>query len=198
MQYWRYVLLIFMLQGCAQRTLMPSPTLDLAQQQARLAALQQWSIKGKVAMKGGEKNFSASLVWQHSSTQQRLQLSNALGITLATLEVEGALAQLTADDKQYIDTSASHLLLQLTGIDVPFDPLSEWIKGHASSLDNTTRNEQGLLMQLSPACKRCDVWKIDYADYRPVADLWLPHRLDVTKHSDPIQQIKLRIHTWTI
>lgn len=198
MRFWLIIIGFLLLQGCAQRIIPPVVELSAQEHQARLAALQQWSIKGKVAVMGGEKNISAHLLWRDSPTQQHLQFTNALGITMAVLEVDSVMAQLTADDDTYVDTSAARLLQQLTGIEIPFEHLRDWMKGQASANDKATYDTRGLLLHLVPDCSECNAWTITYGDYRQIQDLWLPHRLTVLKQSEPVQQIKLRINTWNL
>ncbi len=191
-------LLITLLPSCAQRRPQPSIPIEVQQQQAQLSALERWSLKGKMAVKGGEKPFSANLLWQQAPSQQRVLLSNTLGITLAVLEVTEGITTLTADDRSYQDNDTSALLQQLTGIAIPFAPLSDWLKGQVSMQDQAQRNAQGLLVQLTPDCAECLGWVINYADYRQVEGIWLPHRLDLSHRDDDNKQIKLRIYSWTL
>ena len=182
-----------------------------------LATLQNWQLRGKIAWVTPQERKSAYINWQQREQNMQFILSNVLGINLATLNYDGEVATLTADDQTYSDPSPSSLIYQTTGWNVPILPLSAWIKGAASTdgreylnagngnvlqkgfKQRIVRFENGLIKQLIPQCVGCDAWQIDYKRYQIVVinqvEYQLPTDISLTNLKSDAN-IKIRVNEW--
>lgn len=191
-------LFAMLLSACATRPQAPEGPVNLPAQLIKLDAIKQWNINGKLALREPEKSVSANLRWQVNDPLFTFRLSNFLGVTLVDMEQGPNGARLEADDEVYTDQSATTLLYQTTGWDIPLDQLLSWVKGVPRSGDAYTLNGNGLLQQLQPGCRQCAGWQVDYAQYGQVNDVWLPHNIKLTNTAQPEQWIKIRISQWTL
>lgn len=207
------IVVAFALAACVSR-----PTLESQAAIAlnnNLAQLQQWKLKGKIAWITTTERKSAYMNWQQSLDNMQFDLSNVVGINVASLTFNGELATLKADGKEYIDPSPSSLIFKTTGWNVPLEPLSSWVKGAVSvegrlskdaknvlaiNKQQIIRYENGLIKQIKPICEICDQWTIDYTSYENVLmggiEYQLPKQISMF---NPAYQatIKIRISQWS-
>jgi outer membrane lipoprotein LolB len=189
-----------------------------------LAQLTQWKLKGRIAWITAIERKSAYMNWQQNNANMQFNLSNVLGINVASISFDGQLATLRTDGKKYQGPSPSMLIYQTTGWQVPLELLSNWVKGAASvngrmhidtrqgpnneapSEQQITRYENGLIKQIKPICAAnvdanvsCDEWTIDYTSYKNVTidniQYQLPEQISMF---NPVKQatIKMRISEW--
>ena len=189
---------IIVVSGCATRLPQPEGTVDLPEQLARLNKMDVWTISGKLAIKHPDQSLSANLRWQTQQQDFEFRLSNFLGMTLVDMQNSRDGAVLEADGETYRDPSASLLLYQMTGWDIPVNQLLSWIKGVPKATDSYQLDENGLVSMLKPACQRCAGWIVNYSKYQQVDDVWLPHALTLTNPQQPEHLIKIRIDKWKI
>lgn len=130
-----------------------------------LSSLQQWQVNGKLAIISAEERKSASLNWRQQAQNINLLLTTVVGSTIANLDYDGKLATLRADDKTWQAPSASDLILQITGWQVPVEELSEWIKGEVNASLVNSRFENGLVQSFTTQCNDCLSWTIEYNSY---------------------------------
>lgn len=211
--------LLFFINGCVTKPSIEDQAAITVDN--NLAQLTQWRLKGKIAWITPQKRTSAYMNWQQNDAQMQFNLSNVLGITLASLSYDGQSAILQADGKQYQDPSPSALIYRTTGWQVPLTSLSSWVKGAPShkgrvykqsqlaNKDNTTqvlRYENGLIKQIKPACattpnsESCDDWTIDYTQYTSVTinnvQYQLPSNINMYNTASQAT-IKMRISQWS-
>ncbi len=199
--FWRIIILVtltLVMSACTTLPDGPETAVNLPAQLQRLTTVQQWQIKGKMAIRNDKEAVSAHLNWKTDAPDFDFRLTNLLGITLAKLNVEDGLAVLEADDKRFEDTNPSRLIYQTTGWDIPVSRLLDWIKGLPLAGDDYVLNEKQLLASLSPACDNCGNWKVSYANYGEVNGIWLPHQLTLTQTNNSKMLIKIRIDEWKI
>lgn len=192
------LLLIILVSGCATRPKAPEGRVNLPAQLTKIDAIKHWNINGKLALKEPQKSVSANLRWQVDEPLFTFRLSNFLGVTLVDMEQGVDEARLEANDEIYTDPSATALLYQTTGWDIPLEQLLSWVKGVPRASDTYTLNDNGLLKQLQPGCRQCAGWQVDYTQYGQVEDMFLPHNIKLTNTAKPEQWIKIRISQWTL
>jgi outer membrane lipoprotein LolB len=130
-----------------------------------LSSLQQWQINGKLAIISAKERKSASLNWRQQAQNINLILTTVVGSTIANLDYDGELATLHADDKTWQAPSASDLILQVTGWQVPVEELSDWMKGEVDAALVNARFENGLVQSFTTQCNGCLPWTIQYNSY---------------------------------
>lgn len=209
------IIILFVVQACTTKGLLEDQAVLALNN--NLATLQNWQLRGKIAWVTPQERKSAYINWQQREQNMQFTLSNVLGINLATLNYDGELATLVADDQTYSDPSPSRLIYQTTGWSVPILPLSSWIKGAASTngreylssgngdvlqkgfKQRIIRFENGLIKQLIPQCAGCDAWQIDYKRYQAVVikqvEYQLPTDISLTNLKSNAT-IKIRVNEW--
>lgn len=183
------LLMALLLSGCATK---PS-SVDISQRQESLP-LQSWKISARMAFKGPEDSFSATLDWQRRDGRSVIRLSKLLGGTLFVLETGAQGSVLTMDGETWHDTDAQRMLYHLTGWLIPVRQLHQWIQGlpgDTKNHRNITYNPDGTLNSLITR----NGWQVSYQDYMAAGNLILPKSLTVKRNQ---LRIKLRIHDWQI
>lgn len=204
------IAVLFALTACASRPSLES--LAVVKLNNNLAQLQKWKLSGKIAWITASERKSAYINWQQDLENMQFDLSNLVGINLASLNYDGQIARLKADGKEYQDPSPSFLIYKTTGWSVPLEPLSSWVKGAATSQgrqSNKTaasnnqqiiRYENGLIKQIKANCERCDQWTIDYTEYDNVSigedEYQLPKQISMFNSASQAT-IKIRISQWS-
>lgn len=192
------VALICLLSACSSVPKGPTAPVNLPAQLAQLATVKHWEIKGKMAIKDPSQSLSANIVWRVQEPDFSFRMTNFLGVTLVDLSAKEGDAVLKADNETYRDTNATNLIYQVTGWEIPLQPLLGWVKGLPQEGDIYQLNDSGLLTQLTPSCLLCGNWQISYSQYRQVNDIWLPHSIVLNDMSQTNHWIKIRVNTWTL
>lgn len=138
-------------------------------------------LSGRLAIKQGNEGNSGSLRWLHASPDHEITVYSPIGTTIAKIVQNERGAKLTtSDDETYQAADADKLMQQVMGWSFPLNGLQYWVLGRVSP-DGQAEEERGpnnRLMHL----KQQD-WDIQYADYRPLANIELPYRI-VMKRAD--------------
>lgn len=138
-------------------------------------------LSGRLAIKQGNEGNSGSLRWLHASPDHEITVYSPIGTTVAKIVQNQQGAKLTtSDDKTYQAIDADKLMEQVMGWSFPLNGMQYWVLGRVSP-DGQAEEERGpnnRLMHL----KQQD-WDIQYADYRPLANIELPYRI-VMKRAD--------------
>ena len=139
---------------------------------------------------GKPENSGGRLSWAHKNGDDRILISNPLGVGLAEIDAGPTRSRLRTGDGQDFESSDPDALIeQVTGQRLPVRRLPEWLLGRGA----TTRIESdawGRPVRLSEAG-----WQIDYA-YPDSAPGALPER--VTLSRDKEIELLLRIEEWSV
>jgi outer membrane lipoprotein LolB len=171
--------------------------LNSQQHQAKLTNLNHWQIRGKLGFKSTEKKQSANLSWEQNLNDYQLSLNSILGTSILSMQGNNTWATLKADDETYSGATASELIWQITGWNLPVEQLPVWIKGQSLPTDKVMLAEQGWLTQLQPSCTTCQGWLLNYSDYELVNQLWLPHKI-VLVHQENQVQVTIKVNSWIV
>ncbi len=167
-----------------------------SQNQQRLA-LKRWQLAGKMALIQPDEKQSARLNWQQDGTAFKLQLTNLLGVTLLSAEQNAKQAVLEYDGERYQDEKMEQLLAQMTGLTLPVEQLTAWLKAaiDPNQAKQLKLDEQGRLLYFEQELPGWGRWVVDYNGYYPATKTLpaLPSR--VTLRCQEIT-IKLMIHQW--
>lgn len=164
------------LAGCA--ALPPTERVGWQQHQRQLAALDQWTASGKLAVRSGEESGSASLTWLQIGPHSHVQLSGPLGFQSTRLHSDGERLHVSRGDEEVtVDLRSPEALRQLTGWDLPVRSLSWWLRGLPAPHSQASEEVRDhLLREL-----RQDGWTIRYDDYGSYGGYTLPRRLDLER-----------------
>jgi len=148
---------------------------------AELSTISSWRLRGKMGVKTGPKGGSATLKWRHGSKQQRIELYGPFGggRVIINVDNEGAVLKDTKG-KVIRGETASEVLYQRLGWQVPFDHLADWARGLPSEgASDVVINRQGRLKRLLQGN-----WEVKIQGYQPVNStiegLMLPTKINVS------------------
>lgn len=191
-----YLLLPFLFTGCAQ-----PPNSELKQNsswevhQTQLEQLSDWSLSGKLAVITPEKRNSVNIHWQQSDQDFKIHLTTFLGLSVLDIQkTAGETVIIDNDGKRYASMDSAELVNQLSGMDIPIEPLQQWIKGNPSKATYQL-DEQQQVSSLLGGNQESGLWAINYADYRTINGINLPHKLQLTRGN---LRLKFSISKWQI
>ena len=203
-----FLLLIycFVLSACTTAPKGPENAVNLTVQLEKVAQVQQWEMRGKIAFRQGKDAASLNLVWKNDSGDFDFRLTNFLGVSLVNLDVSQHQSILKADGETYVDALPEPLIYQITGMIIPVDSLLSWVKGLPLRGDKFTLTEKGLVDTLESYCQGCRKWQVAYSNYGSVelddgTSVWLPHSITLTQKEIPDMpktQLKIKIYQWTL
>ena len=138
------------------------------------AAIESFSLTGRVAVKIEQRGYSAKLNWRHAAAGDRLRLLSPVGSVVAELEADASGAMLTTGDKKvYRSGNVQALTREVLGWDLPLEGLQHWVVGRAEPtipVQAEERDARGRLTRLTQ-----NDWRISFLDY--TGDSALPARM---------------------
>ena len=184
---------------------LPRPPADHLQRlwQARASALlpiQQWDLRGRLAVRADERGGQASFTWKRAAAQHRIRLNGPLGrgAVLVTQDETGAQLQ-DAEQRVFHAASAEELLFRYTGWRLPLTHLNYWVRGVPvpGLVSSQELDDAGRLKTL-----RQQGWDVQYQDYAQFEGHELPNRLILTYPPNPAavdmpaMEVRLVIERW--
>ncbi len=170
--------LLLLLAACATG---PAPVAGYPWQlrSEQLAALENWTARGKIALRSGQQSESASLNWQQRGGDTRLQLAGPMGLQATEIHSDGReLLVQRGDEVTRLDISTPDAMRLQTGWDLPLQALPFWLKGlpAPAPLATAVQVTDDLLQQLDQSG-----WIIRYERYQRFGDYLLPTRLSIER-----------------
>lgn len=166
--------------GCAELAVVtPAGKAATSAWDARLEdlySLQQWSIRGHLAVQAGGEGWSATLHWDQNHQNYILRFIAPLG--QGTYQLSGGEEQvtlLTADNKVYQAPDAESLLQDNLGWNVPLHGLKYWVRGVPEpgiATENLLLDDQGRMTDLQQSG-----WRISISRYSDFNGKELPSKL---------------------
>ncbi len=162
-----------------------------AQNNSRLNAARNWSLRGRIALRADERGWQAGIRWTKTPDTQEIQLSGPFGggVVLVKQDVDGAVLRDSRGD-EYMDTDGERLLEQVTGWRLPVNGLVYWIRGQVvpSVPHRIELDERGHLKHLFQ-----QRWQITYSKYGDYRGLLLPRRMIMKLPADQNGGIELEV-----
>ena len=185
---------ILFLGGCAvQQTITDADKFrEWEMHQARLVELDQWTLKGRIAIRVDKEGWTASLYWRQESNDYSLRLIAPLG--RGTYELRGnnrAVSLRTADNRLLYADNAESLLQQNLGWQVPVSGLVYWVRGLPEPglrPDSLVLDNEGRVSDISQAG-----WQVKYMNYMTSKGYTLPEKMTM-EHKN--LRIRLVIQDW--
>ena len=172
------VLTVLSLAGCAAAPRVEYPALSWPQRAAQLGALQDWELRGRVALQTDDnRGGQAALHWRHDGERHTLVLRGPLGGGWLRLQQDRDGAHLQdAERRDYRAASAEETLFAATGWRMPLSGLEYWIRGIPAPGDVARQDwdERGRLARLQQFG-----WDVRFIDYLTSGTYELPSRLDL-------------------
>ncbi|MEQ9462082.1 MAG: lipoprotein insertase outer membrane protein LolB [Haliea sp.] len=170
--------LLLFLAACATG---PAPVAELPWQlrSQQLAALENWTARGKIALRSGQQAESGNLNWQQRGSDTRLQLAGPMGLQATEIRSDGReLLVQRGDEVTRLDISTPDAVRLQTGWDLPLQALPFWLKGLPAPEPRATAVNiaNDVLQQLEQ-----NGWLVRYERYRQFGDYLLPIRLSIER-----------------
>jgi outer membrane lipoprotein LolB len=185
--------LLALLSACAGISQQQPSSAGWKTHSEQLAALQRWTANGKLALRTAEASESASIVWEQHHLNTHLQLSGPLGIGATTIDSDGQRLDIRqGDDFHSIDISTPDAIVMNTGLDLPLNALTHWLKGLPapnSKLQSFELNPQTELLQ----SLQQDDWDVQFQRYGEFQGYILPTRMQIERGTT---RAKIVISSW--
>ena len=170
------VSVVVLLAGCAGVPEPPTLPGDWQRRADRLAALDQWNLRGRIAVKTDVDAFNGTLVWTQADDFLSLTFRAPLGVGGFHLvgDRRGLTLQMSNGEEWQL-TDPERELQERIGWSVPLDDLRFWILAvPAEGESELEYDDAGRLQRLYQ-----DGWQVSYSAYKQVQDEWMPHRFVV-------------------
>jgi outer membrane lipoprotein LolB len=181
--------LVLLLAACATIAPQPSAT-DEATGHGPIKTV---AFSGRIAVRQPSGSDTGKIEWVDEKVRQHIELLTPLGSTVASItQTQGLVRVVLSDSREYSASDAEQLTRQVLGYPLPLEGLSWWIRGEPAPTGpaEVRRGNNGLPQSISQ-----DGWKLDYAEWRPVGERFLPGRMRLQQgHLD----IRLVIDRWQL
>lgn len=171
---------------------------SIQERTTKLQALSQWKINGKLAIINPEERHSLTLNWhfQGDKNHQKLNLTTLLGIQVFNLESVSGMHVIEVDGERYQSTDLNELLASLTGLTLPTQALTYWLKGIPYlGNDKITYSQETSLPQSLLSQYNEKQWLIKYRGYQQVEQFQLASNFTITQQENTI---KIKVHQWDV
>ncbi len=183
--------IVLLLTACA--AVPPAPEAGWPAERDALVALENWSLKGRIAVATEEQGVSGSIRWQQDTDQTDFSFRGPLGSGSFRIQGDDDSLRLTTKDgsERVLDDPDSGFEEAL-GFDLPFRNMRYWVRGvPAPSSEAETRfGSDGRLDSFSQAG-----WSVEYTSFVQVESRVLPRRLTIGNGD---VRLKLGISEWTL
>lgn len=169
---------------------------DIETRNKQVAALNEWTITGKIAFINSQQRQSATLYWQKNETEktESLNLSTLFGIKVLELEQRQDNFTLEVDGNVYDTQNLDALIYSLTGLNLPTRAMNHWLKGLAFlPTDKIVYHAKTQLPQSLTSRYNNKVWQVKYSNYYHIEQFQLAKQLTITQGD---LRIKIVIHSW--
>ena len=172
-----------------------APT-DWQAYQLRVSQLNDWTLAGKLGFRAPDGGSSAAVNWQRQNNFQ-LQLSGPLGVGSATISGNQQIAEMLYKDQLYRQ-APEQLAAQLTGVPLPVNALSWWVRGLPSPTEteasSIATSPEGFASSFEQAG-----WQLTFSRYAETTAGSLPSKIAGTFQSDDNRHysFKLVISRWS-
>lgn len=155
-------------------------------------SIERFAVEARVAVKDGERSFTARLDWRHDAAADEMVLSSPLGQGIARLVRDAAGARLdTADARHFEDSDLEALSAQVFGQPLPLAGMPRWLLGRRADGGRADRHDS----RGRPTLISERGWRVEYAGYESEAGDALPNLVHFSR--EPLE-LRLRIDRWVI
>jgi outer membrane lipoprotein LolB len=192
------ILLCLLLPACASSSLQQAASSTasqvLYQQHLQdMAAIDAFSLQGRIGVQANGKGFSGSLHWQHTAHHDDIEMFSPLGGQVASIQKTAGQVTLTeANGKRVSAIDAETLTAEILGWRLPLSGLADWSLGRPTrnQVLHSTWDERGFLRTLNQ-----DGWDIEYQAYTAYNGKFLPSKISLKSEQ---LNLKLLVEEWVI
>jgi outer membrane lipoprotein LolB len=171
------------------------------QHQQRMAELDEWKLTGKLGFRAPQQGGSAALQWTQKENNYQMLISGPFGVGSAKIAGNDTTAEMLYGDTLY-HQPPQQLAMRLTGVPLPVDALSWWVRGLPSPTQPAATDlataADGLAIGFDQAG-----WELSFSRYRQTDAGLLPGKITgslVTPNTteDSSYSFKLIISSWNL
>jgi outer membrane lipoprotein LolB len=188
------VFVALLASGCATVT-PPVQTGDRAERRVELQALDDWILKGRVAVAAGADGFSGGMNWVQRGEKAEITLRGPMGSATMRILVEGVHFAVTDGHGRTLDGDEARQFVEQSvslGTPLPIAEMRYWLVGTPApgSDYRETMGEGGSLSGLEQSG-----WTVRYDRIRAVGNLALPERIEMTTEG---LRLRVAVSDWRL
>ena len=192
---------LFLLASCVTITPFQSSPPDQQQwqlHQQTMRGINQWQLRGKLALRNGNDGGQADMFWRQDDAQTyEIKLLAPFGAGGSVLTASATQVELALSSGEHLFAdNIEQLMATMPNWPFPVMGLRYWLLGVAapqSSANNLQWNEHGELTLLEQ-----DGWRIELENYAPVGACFLPHKIMLYRLDKSDVNLKLIIRQWSL
>ncbi len=184
-----------LLSACATQAPLrpPADTLAWEAHLATVSALQNWQVRGRIAVRTDEEGWSAAFDWRQTGSDYRIRLRGPFG--QGAMELEGGDRGVwlkRAGQPPVFSTHPEVLLEQQSGWRLPVAGLDDWLRG-LPDRDGDVKLQPGAAGRLVSLQQHG--WQVNYQSYRNYDGFALPTRLELQREG---VRVKILVDDWAL
>jgi outer membrane lipoprotein LolB len=127
------IAVLLLLSACSTPRVAKYPVAGPSADRTEVLASEDWSFKGKMAVKSDQGNANLRVAWTQNNEKFDLILSGLLGQVIArVMGEEGAVTVTTAGRGQMVSEDAESLFYEIWGWQLPVSQMPYWVRGLAA------------------------------------------------------------------
>lgn len=158
---------------------------------AHSAALLEFELAGRIAVRYGDQAVSGNVAWRHARVSDEMLITSPVGGAVARIVRDRAGVTLTdANGEEHRAADAQSLTERFLGFRLPLEGLADWVRARptAGAQAVAQYDAAGRLASLEQ-----DGWYIEYLEYDPALGGALPARMRLQY---PGLDLRIAIHRW--
>ena len=152
----------------------------------------------KIAFIEKKSRSSATLSWQvdENKSTQKLNLTTYLGINVLQLDSNANSHKIQVDGKTYQGHNLEVLIHSITGLTLPTQALTFWLKGIPYQEDDSIHYQKTTQLPLTlSSYYNNELWQVSYANYQQIDSYSLATKFSIKKDD---LLIKIVVNDWSI
>jgi outer membrane lipoprotein LolB len=196
------VLILLLLAGCTtlpddvvttRAVAVADPQQAWQQRQDKLALLQEWHLRGRVALRSEEDSVILKVDWQQQDQQVFKILLSGPFSSMLQLSGNKTMVELNDGEQSLYAPDAESLLLEHTGIRMPVNGLRYWMLG----LPQPDKQVKDLKLDVAGRMTSLeqDEWQVSIQGYHAYNGEILPVKLSIKNHR---LKVRMVIDAWDL
>jgi len=171
---------------------------NIIERTKKLSTLSDWKINGKMGIISPKERHSLTINWYFQGTKKRqaLNLTNVLGMQMFNLESVNGMHVVEVDGERYQSPDLNELLSSLTGLTLPTQAMTFWLKGLPYlANDEIIYHQETQLPQSLTSYYDERKWAVKYGSYQQVGQFQLATKFSIKQENFTI---KINVHQWDV
>lgn len=184
--------LFILLAGCAQQPL--SPVEDFERYQRRLAAIEDWQLRGKMNLRAPGDSETVRINWDNRAEGYAIRLSGTLGMGATWIRGNDQGVRLEqSGEEPVVAATPEDLVYTLLGREIPISELRYWVRGLPALKPRPAAVRfapEGMLTHLEQSG-----WFLQYSQHHAVGPWNLPGKIVATRGD---LKLTLLVSDWSL